>query len=475
MEVLQSYLSMVDTRLLYHIQGKSGEFVKVLKEKRYISEEAFIVRLCGKDYDIKQYQKRKSSALKILQALAIVSASSGASLVRRKADLCRKNFAIGQKFLKRGERNEGLRLIKQAYQVAVEYNFTHLACEISSILFHDNVYYPSSHNRAIFYANKLEEYLYAYTTEKKAQLYFLQTIKEKKGKSYIQKLEEAILKINRLEGTSLMYLVFQSMLKVLHGLSVANYSSITISCTQIIKVFEHKKGVYDAHYQFFLTKKGIAHMILGEDIQADNSFTLAGKYAHTNSFNDYLLRLYKTINALYSGKYQLAYELYRQNRKCRFEEIRQQFAIIEAYVCFLSHMGYLKLNHIFRLGKYLNDTISSQSNKQGENIAILIAELLIYLSRNRGKYIDRIEAIQSYSYRHLKREETERAKRFIKILCNLPRSNFHPIALNRNMERHIKYLKNHPIRVGENVTIIEFIPFDKLLEMILEKLDSKVG
>ncbi len=68
-----------------------------------------------------------------------------------------------------------------------------------------------------------------------------------------------------------------------------------------------------------------------------------------------------------------------------------------------------------------------------------------------------------------------RAKRFINILCKLPRANFHSVALGRYAEKHIEYLKNSPMRIGENVTIIEVIPFEVLLEMILVKLERKVA
>ena len=118
-------------------------------------------------------------------------------------------------------------------------------------------------------------------------------------------------------------------------------------------------------------------MALGNYKHAEKNLLIAEQFAPKKSHNDYLMRLYKTINTLHAGEYQTAYHLYRENiRKCKFEQIRQQFAIIEAYLCFFSQMGYLQLEKTFRLGKYLNENILSQSEKQGDNISILIAELL---------------------------------------------------------------------------------------------------
>ena len=153
-----------------------------------------------------------------------------------------------------------------------------------------------------------------------------------------------------------------------------------------------------------------------------------------------------------------------------------QFAIIEAYLCFLIHTGYLHTNKTFRIGKYLNETFKAQYDKKGDNVNVLIAELLVYLARDWNKFIDRIEAVKNYSYRHLKGEDRKRAKCFLKILCLIahPKVNFHPIALQRKAAKYIEVLKSHPVRMGENFAI-EVIPFDRLLDLILERVMRRVA
>ena len=130
----------------------------------------------------------------------------------------------------------------------------------------------------------------------------------------------------------------------------------------------------------------------------------------------------------------------------------------------------------FRVGKYLNETFKAQTDKQGDNINILIAELLVYLARDRGKFIDRIEAVQHYSYRHLKGEDTKRAKWFFKVLCMVahPKVNFHPIALRRKAKRYIDLLESHPVRMGKDFAI-EIIPYEQVLEIIMVQLGRKAA
>lgn len=475
MKTLRSYISLIEPVLLHHVKGKQGEFIQLLIEQDYISEEAFIQQICGTEKERKYYQNLKSHTLKILQALAIVSDSRGANLVKKNLDLCRKNFTIGQKFLGKGDYKEGLRLIRQAYELAIDFDFTHLACECSSILYHGHIYYDKNRKKAKFYSSQVDKYLVNYVAEKKAEHFYFQAVASKGNVAYAEELKQSVLQLKKLKGASLRLITYKATLTILYGFSVADYGTVITHCIHTLNIFKNKKGVYSSHRQFLLSKLGIAQMAIGNFNEATNSFTEASQFAPKKSLNDYILRLYNTINFLHSGQYEKAYDLYRQNRNCRLEDIKLQFAIIEAYMCFLSHMGYLQLDKKFRIGKYLNETFKAQADKRGDNIAILIAELLVYLARDRGKFIDRVEAIHNYSYRHLKGNDMARAKRFISILCKLPRANFHAVSLKRHAEKHIEFLRDSPIRIGENVTIIEVIPFEVLLEMILVRLERRVA
>ena len=474
MNSIRSYIDMIEPRLLHHIQGAPKEFIHLFKKKVYISEDVFMQKFCAEKHNQRHYRHVKTRTIKILQALAIISRSTGMKTVQKKLDFCRKNFTIGQKFLDRGLRKEGFRLIKDAYKIAVAYDFVYLACELSSIMYHNYTYYQPNINKANFYATQVQKYLQDYTAEKKAEHYFYHVIGKIGGSLKSVEYGKILGKINECRGESLTYKVYQSMIEVFYGFSIKDYNLIIKSCRQALTLFKTTKGVYNSHYLFFLMNIGKAQMAFGQYNQAAMSFIQSEDYTLTKSINKALVQLHKALNALHAGEYQKAYDLYRENRKCSFETIREQFAIIEAYLCFLSYMGYLELKSPFRLGKYLNDTFKAQTDKEGSNINIIIAELLIYFTRDRGKFIDRIEAVQNYTYRYLNTQDTRRAKRFIKILCLLPKSNFHPIALERNAKRHIQYLKDHPISMGENVAI-EVLPFECVLEMIMENLAIKAA
>ncbi|MEM9918936.1 MAG: hypothetical protein AAF990_12620 [Bacteroidota bacterium] len=474
-EGLKSYFSTIDPRLFNHVSGKPRQFIDTFRSQLFLTEEAFKKRLCGDKFDEGYYRDLKSRTLRILQALVIISPSKGASIVKKKFEICQKKFLIGQKFLTQDDREEGLRLVKQAFLDAENYGFTHLACEIASILHHDAVYYSKSSRSTKLYAQKSRQYLKDYTAEKEAEIQFHEIV-EQLHKSTIapHKLKRAIEDIEYYNGHSIKYKVHLAFLKVLYGLHTGSHSHIIDTCTKILLFFKNKKGVYPAHYFFFLQNRGVAQIAIKAHQEAYASFEEAEQYTTNRAYNLYTLQYYITLNALHAGDYLLAYTLYKKNKRCKIEHIRQHFALIEAYLCFLSHAGYLTLNRPFRMSKYLNDTFKVQQDKKGNNINILIAELLVYLVRNRAKFIDRIEAVQHYSYRYLRTKETERAKWFIKILCLLPKVDFHPIALQRKAKRYIDLMKRHPARMGEQLAV-EIISFDVLLEMLIDQLKKKVA
>ena len=474
MEALKSYLSVINPPLLRHLTGMPGEFIRLFREQTYLSEDIFKQQICGTKHSDSYYRELKSRTIKILQALAIISTPRGGSQVKKKYDICQKKFTIGQKFLNTGDRQEGIRLIKQAYNIASEYEFVHLACELSSILYHNHIYYCRNKKKAQFYADEVERYLQDYTAEKKAEHHFYQVLEQMTRSANPEPIKHALTQVIRWKGTSIKYHVYYATLTVLYGFNTGDYLSIIATCSKTLSFFSNKKGVYTSHFHFFLKSQGIAQMATAQYDDAAKSFERASTCAPNTSYNDYLIRLYSTINALHAGDYKRAYTLYRHNKKCKFIEIRQQFIIIEAYLCFLAATGNLLLEKPFRLGKYLNDTFKEQGDKKGDNINILIAELLVYLIRDRGKFIDRIEAIESYLYRYIKGNGTKRAKWFIRILCMMPRADFHPAALARIAKRQITNLQKTPLRMGDNLAI-EIIPFENLLEMILVQLQRKVA
>ncbi|MEO1515044.1 MAG: hypothetical protein AAFV95_08520 [Bacteroidota bacterium] len=381
---------------------------------------------------------------------------------------------MAQKLLHFGKRGEGMRLVQEAYETAEAYEFMYLLIELAAIFHHEHSFYEIDPEKANFYADKIEEYQDIYSLNKKVERLYYQTQISSGDADHAAIIQKGIQKIKAINGKTTKYFIYLTVLEVQYGFKIGDYPRAEKKCAEGISFFQGLASSYSSYIYSLSKSQGLAQMALTNYADADQSFEQASMYCPPKSFNDYLLRYYRIINALHAGHYNQAYIWYRQNRNCRFEKLRLHFAILGAYLCFLSHTGLLVLERRFRLGKYLNETIRSQASQKVNNINVLIAELLVHLVRDRGKFIDRVEAAEHYSYRHLKDPGLRRAKWFLKIICRLPAANFHPDALRRRTQKYFDLLEKHPLALGERFEV-EIVPFDILLGLVLKQLKRKTA
>ena len=347
--------------------------------------------------------------------------------------------------------------------------------ELSVLLQKHYTYYDRKAKLAAYYSEQMDKYLIEYIAEKKAQSAFYKLV-ELMGKSNVQKewIEQTLSDLDTCKGQGIRYTVFIALIRLVYYRYSGKYDRLINHCQITLAALQNRSGVYSSHLFTFHLTLGLASVTQRKYPLAKVQFQKAEQYLVVNTYNEYLLKYYQTISALHEGDYNFAYRLYRQNRKCKFSDIQQQFAITEAYFCFLNHTGYLQTQGRFRLSKYLNETFKAQLDKQGSNIDIIIAELLVHLVRDRGKFIDRVEQVEQYSYKYLRIEDTKRAKRLIKILCMIPRSQFDSTRLQQLASRHIQFLQQHKGGIKGNFTL-DVIPYNDLLQMVLRRLNRKVA
>lgn len=159
------------------------------------------------------------------------------------------------------------------------------------------------------------------------------------------------------------------------------------------------------------------------------------------------------------------------------EKTVEIWKIHEAYVYYLGLLG--KITNVktlgqigFKPGKFLNEIPNYSRDKQGMNIPILIIQILIMLARKDHPAIhERVDAIDKYRSRYLKKgNATSRSNYFIKMLVQIPASQFHQEAVVRNTQ---KLLLKLPASSGVGHEI-EIIPYESLWAMVLDTLDKKI-
>lgn len=161
-----------------------------------------------------------------------------------------------------------------------------------------------------------------------------------------------------------------------------------------------------------------------------------------------------------------------ENKKI-FSAQRDCLKIIDAYMHFVTFHDneQYKLSK-FKINKFLNNVPEISKHKNYGNISIIVIHILILLLQNkRRKILDRMEALEQYSYRYLKTGPTLRSNCFIKMLKSMTRADFNRKRTIRYSEKYLKKLKESKIYLFVENPAIEVFPYEDLWEMVLELLD----
>jgi len=130
----------------------------------------------------------------------------------------------------------------------------------------------------------------------------------------------------------------------------------------------------------------------------------------------------------------------------------------------------------FKLGRFLNTTPVFSKDKRGINVSILLMHIGFLLQREDfNSIIDRIDSLNQYAYRYLRKDDSFRSNCMIKMVIQMAKADFNPIRT----ERYTLELRTELRRVtlagsGENIEI-EIIPFDFLWEIMIETLNSSTS
>ncbi|MBP7307470.1 MAG: hypothetical protein KA807_19145 [Prolixibacteraceae bacterium] len=197
----------------------------------------------------------------------------------------------------------------------------------------------------------------------------------------------------------------------------------------------------------------------------------------------YLIAHYTLKAQLYSGNYKNAVELIAQMlENPRFPKVQENFKEI-----FYTTLGYINLIvdsglagdpkdlhkklPEFKLGKFLNTTPVFSKDKRGINVSILLMHIAFLLQRkDYNAIIDRIDSLNQYAYRYLRKDDSFRSNCMIKMVIQMTKADFNPIRTERYTADLRKQLGHVTLAgSGENIEV-EIIPFEVLWDIMVKAL-----
>ena len=274
-----------------------------------------------------------------------------------------------------------------------------------------------------------------------------------------------------------------------HGLVRIHIAEIQSNFIELVQFseyyylqFERKKYDHKAAKGAFLTAKVRAQLQLRQYEEAQETLKLLFTKVNPDSNNwihviDMQIRL-SLATQDYNAAYEQITKLFQYKRYAsQPEQYQDLYELYALYINFLVRTGHVVDATPWSKRKtttYFRSTKVFDRDTRGLYVAMIIGELLYnILEQDYESMEHKIHSLKEYCSRYLKKNnENYRSNCFIKMLLEIPKANFHPVAAKRKAEKYHQKLLNHPLEMAMQSIEIEIIPFDQLWDIIIQFLRS---
>lgn len=449
----------------------------------------------GKDETFSTYQNLRSSLKnRLVNTMFFINTKQPSYTERQRAYYeCNREWAATKILLANNARLVGISMCHKLLKIAKKFEFTELVLDISRSL---RLHYSTRMGdlkKFELYNSQFKEYEKIWQEENLAEeLYNILVVRYINSKglaketyemstAFLEQLKDAVEKYQSYK----LYLCYTLIENIKYS-CVGDYDGIIRACNRAIAFFESRVYLADTPLQIFLHQLLVCHLQQKQfeegRIAAEKCLKLSTN-GHINWFK--FQELYFLLS-MHSRKYEQAYAILQEvvnHSRFTFQPsiIKETWRIFEAYLQYLVEIGKLEIpaedntSSKFRVGKFLNETPIFSRDKRGMHIPILIIQILFTtLQKRYGEAGDKIETIDKYRSRYLKKDDnTFRSNCFIKMLLQLPISDFHKAGTIRRAKPYLHRLKEVSLDVTNQSHEIEVIPYEDLWELAIDTLDQK--
>ena len=269
---------------------------------------------------------------------------------------------------------------------------------------------------------------------------------------------------------------FLYRLRIAHEELVGNFPELIRLTGTAARQFEQGKlnaRRFDQRYNAFVS---IVAYLRGR--QPAQGLLLAQKgirYFAASSSNWFLFQEYHLLLALHGKKYAYAQQLLAEMAlnpavaKLRPAAV-ERWELYRGYVDFVAPPAAPVVptpptKWALMLPEYSRD-------KSGQNVAILVLQLLHYLrQQNLDEALVRLERLRKYQQRHLHDDSAQRSRLFLRLLRGLADTGFDPTKARQRGRATLETLRNTP-NPGEAFAEVEIIPYEHLWELLLHQVPA---
>jgi len=467
------------------------EVLSYVWESDVIDEDEVATRFYGEDADRNNnaYKKMKQRLVNCMtnDIINLGMRSSKLTALQKGYYSAHRDYVVATILDGRGAKSIGAYFYRRALRKAVKYD----AGQIEML----TLYSLRSHAAAVekdqrkFYeynlryktvlkkveaANEVAEYYHSLTIIYDASPKVLADIHQR-ALGYLEILDGKYA----LEDLGYLYAFAYFQLKLLCWYSASRYAKASEVADEALAYFSHLPFPYPVQMSVFELHKIVFYTVLKEFSLGAAAFRQCSKYVVAGSTDWIRLQEAGFRLMIYSKRYEEAFAAYlvvvSTNKLSNMpERRRERWRIKRAYFYYLKEAGRIDFDMsadplgVFKLGRFLNSLPQLDKQKEGNNIPILIIHTLFLIQRgDHLEAIERIDAMEKYLTRYLRRGENYRSKCFIKILLQFAKGDF-SLKQGRRRTRswHCKLLAN-PLEQSNQSYEMEIVPYEDLYSVMM--------
>lgn len=426
---------------------------------------------------------------RLLEVISLLDFQQPGYTDRQKAHFeCNKRWSTAMTLLSKKMNAVGIEQLEHMLRHTQHFEFTELSL---NALYHLRLHFGTllgDPKKYEHYRSLYKEYQAIWAMENEAEELYTQLISRfvssrapqsdvaDKAEEYFRQIEPYMARSAsfrlQLCGRLLQLMIFSSR---------NDYKTVADLCEQAIGFFRQKPYSSDLPMQAFYYQLVVACVQLRDFGRGQAIIRQNGDIYSPGSFNWFKVQELYFLLALHTQHYDDAYDvcahvLQQEALAGQPVQIQEMWKLYEAYMYLLTRIR--RVDRLpakeFRLAKFLNEIPIFSRDKRGMNIPILVLQLLYDIVDKRyDAAIDRVEAVEKYTSRYIKKDENFRSNCFLKMLIQVPEAAFHREAASRKAARFVKQLKSMPLDLANQAHEIEIIPYEDLWEMILELLPKQ--
>ncbi|MEM8907347.1 MAG: hypothetical protein AAGD05_05825, partial [Bacteroidota bacterium] len=280
------------------------------------------------------------------------------------------------------------------------------------------------------------------------------------------------------------YLVYAMRYEIFH-----DYENTLKVCQEAIDYLESRPFKNRKSFHF-LYRELICHIQLKQyeegKVSAEKCLKMLSYKQDIGSYNWFIIVELYMILCFHAKNYQKTIELLQLviaplKASRTHPMVKEKWKIYEAFTHYFIMIGkstpdasFKESTKRFRISRFVNDVPTFSSDKRGLNITILIIQVLFLLHQKEyDVVIDKVEALDAYCYRYLRKDETFRSNCFIKMLLQLPKCGFNRQRVIRRTDKFLKKLQSEDAKRTAESILIEIVPYEDLWEDIINTLDNQ--